>query len=558
MASYNENLLPTTTGFDLGSSSQRWDGFFQDVNIAGSLTIGGATVGQVFDASTYTGADFSVKVKACIADAIAAGGGIVYATGLTGAQTISQEIAVGNSAGVPIVLILAAKLTATCTINNSAQSAFTVYDKSSLIGYGTGGSSQVLIKANASTNVDSLVRTDPTPSGGGSYVRIEGIEPWNASSASGTFANGMVHIQHCFDDSVISRVFARADGVRGWYIHDVCCGTTFYNCGANGFGTAGSEPCVIGKNGEHTNAVFIGFSPVHPGDTKNAILINDVGTSYTALDFYGTYTECNSTDTVTPLIQINGGTNGTVNFNGVNIAGTSPAGGSTAYLIDIGAGTKGVTLNNIRRGGLSNTINDNVNSRTVTDSFVPHYSFGNSSSINSLKLGASSALTGVTGSGASVVTNVSPTLTTSMAISGAAATNRAINLNTSGVARFIIRANSTAEGGANAGSDWELSARDDTGALLSTPILVTRSTGNIAFSGKGTFSGGIVSAAATPTVAASQLGLGSTVGFGTGAAGTAVTTTTKGGGTGPTTPQTVVNYLKVNIGGTDFYVPLVQ
>jgi hypothetical protein len=83
-------------------------------------------------------------------------------------------------------------------------------------------------------------------------------------------------------------------------------------------------------------------------------------------------------------------------------------------------------------------------------------------------------------------------------------------------------------------------------------------TWTITSAGKGTFNGGLVSAAATPTVAASQLGLGTTVGFGAGSSGTAVTTTTKGAGSGPTTPQTIVNYLKVNIGGTDYYIPLVQ
>lgn len=63
---------------------------------------------------------------------------------------------------------------------------------------------------------------------------------------------------------------------------------------------------------------------------------------------------------------------------------------------------------------------------------------------------------------------------------------------------------------------------------------------------------------ATPTVAAARVGIGTTTGFGAGAAGTAVTTTTKGAGTGPTTPQTIVNYLKINLGGTDYYIPLVQ
>jgi hypothetical protein len=46
-------------------------------------------------------------------------------------------------------------------------------------------------------------------------------------------------------------------------------------------------------------------------------------------------------------------------------------------------------------------------------------------------------------------------------------------------------------------------------------------------------------------------------GFGNGSAGTNVTTTTKGTGTGPTTPQTVVDYLKVTVGGNVRWIPLV-
>lgn len=64
--------------------------------------------------------------------------------------------------------------------------------------------------------------------------------------------------------------------------------------------------------------------------------------------------------------------------------------------------------------------------------------------------------------------------------------------------------------------------------------------------------------AATPTVGASQVGLGTTTGFGNGTPATAMTTTTKGTGSGPANPQTVVSYLKVNVGGTDFWMPLVQ
>lgn len=63
---------------------------------------------------------------------------------------------------------------------------------------------------------------------------------------------------------------------------------------------------------------------------------------------------------------------------------------------------------------------------------------------------------------------------------------------------------------------------------------------------------------ATPTTAAGQLGIGVTTGFGTGTAGTAVTTTTLGGGSGPTTAETVVKYLEIDLAGTKYWVPLMS
>ena len=62
----------------------------------------------------------------------------------------------------------------------------------------------------------------------------------------------------------------------------------------------------------------------------------------------------------------------------------------------------------------------------------------------------------------------------------------------------------------------------------------------------------------TPAGAAGVLGIGTQSGFGTGAAGQAVTTTALGGGTGPAAPTTVVNYLKISLGGAFFWIPLFQ
>lgn len=63
---------------------------------------------------------------------------------------------------------------------------------------------------------------------------------------------------------------------------------------------------------------------------------------------------------------------------------------------------------------------------------------------------------------------------------------------------------------------------------------------------------------ATPTGSGSKVSFGTTAGFGNGSSGTSVTTTTKNTGSGPATPQTIVKYLQVDIGGTKYWIPLTQ
>lgn len=66
----------------------------------------------------------------------------------------------------------------------------------------------------------------------------------------------------------------------------------------------------------------------------------------------------------------------------------------------------------------------------------------------------------------------------SVGVNATAAGNVAdVILETAGVARWVIRKNSTAESGSNAGSNFEIIRRDDAGALLSTPIAIDRATG---------------------------------------------------------------------------------
>jgi len=67
----------------------------------------------------------------------------------------------------------------------------------------------------------------------------------------------------------------------------------------------------------------------------------------------------------------------------------------------------------------------------------------------------------------------------SAALNGAAATNRDYSWQSAGVERWTLREDNVAETGSNLGSNLRLLARDDSGALLSTPLSVRRSSGNI-------------------------------------------------------------------------------
>jgi hypothetical protein len=69
--------------------------------------------------------------------------------------------------------------------------------------------------------------------------------------------------------------------------------------------------------------------------------------------------------------------------------------------------------------------------------------------------------------------------TTRMVMDGDAGQSRIITYRTAGLQRFGLYVNNTAESGSNAGSDFAIRAYSDAGTLLSTPVFIKRSTGNV-------------------------------------------------------------------------------
>lgn len=115
---------------------------------------------------------------------------------------------------------------------------------------------------------------------------------------------------------------------------------------------------------------------------------------------------------------------------------------------------------------------------------------GNPTTLSKLVTGAGGA-----GGGSFVTTDTVQTITgvktfgvdataTDININGPAGVGRLIRFLTASVGRWILRTNATAEGGANAGSDFEFRSFTDAGVLIATPITITRSNGNVALSSK--------------------------------------------------------------------------
>ena len=69
--------------------------------------------------------------------------------------------------------------------------------------------------------------------------------------------------------------------------------------------------------------------------------------------------------------------------------------------------------------------------------------------------------------------------TTRMVMDGNASQSKIITYRTNGVQRFGLYVNNTAESGSNVGSDFQIRAYSDAGTLLSTPLFIKRSNGNV-------------------------------------------------------------------------------
>lgn len=335
-----------------------------------ALTLGATTVtslNNIVYADQQTGADPCVKVNAAVA-LLPTGGGIVDARGFQGNFACSVEMDIGNVSSKPITLLTPNQGTWTATMTGGTFDVLKVFNKSQVIGYGSGEGQPFTFSAGASSNLDSVCGTTATTS---QYVRMEGFA-CNAV-AGATVANAVLHIQGLNDESYVGHITATTASTTAnkiLWVHASCCSATIEMINAEGFGTAGAIPCTFGStSGDAIQGLKVrSLSCVHPGSGLHNFVDNQNNVGHVGNSFDNIYMEViTGGDLVTSFAAITSTTASSTadTFNG--LLGSVDLGGSSRYVLDIASGGLAI-VNNLNMGTVStNAINDhNGAGKTLT------------------------------------------------------------------------------------------------------------------------------------------------------------------------------------------------
>jgi hypothetical protein len=434
-----------------------------------------------------------------------------------------------------------------------------------------------LVHANASAGTNGQIN-DYT------YVRIDGMGVANV--AGGTMTVAAADITGLDDSSFVGNMFIRNYYGVGLYVHGTCCTANFYNISSNGGTGNNAVPVVVGVVGQNTNSVqFYSLAATHPMGGKNNVVLQGSSTWTMDVSIRGLYMEgplCNASaiapgncaDTTTPAVAVNMGS-GTSAGGGAlleDVFLNDDVGGSTRYAIDINASSGPVEVRNAR-ARTGNILNDHIRTFTITGAgFVPlgsystvsaQYFFTPQWNLTSTDFKLFNAAGGTTYDakldGTSTSQSNLANSTSSFVVNS--------GLSTSQIAQIQFQDRGTPEwsvGHNTIDSFFVTDNVDSKQRIFFNKVSAIATTGALNFAnnevGPCWLNAGASGDICVRIDGSNNVRVdgGTTTGFGTGGAGTAVTTTTKGGGTGPTTAQTIVQYLEVNINGTNYWIPLTQ
>ena len=275
-----------------------------------------------FSTRVYAGqqsaADVSMQVNSCIATVISMGGGICDATNLGGMQTISQQINVGNTSSVPVVLLMSPIANWAVKITDGTSCGVMVYNNGSIVSSGTATGQEASISSlSSATNVRGLLCTNDSLGGASNTFKVEGIQFHNSNG--GTMTDAAVVLRGCKDNSIfrnnlVVNPFGVGLHIGGTTLHAQCTVLTVEDTWVNGASgntnNTTAQPVLIQGSaaaGAVSSIRWVSGSIVEPGGGQNSIVI-DGGTNYYAedIDFYGVHMEAtiNPGDRGTPIVRI--------------------------------------------------------------------------------------------------------------------------------------------------------------------------------------------------------------------------------------------------------------
>jgi len=177
---FNGDLLPDADGRDLGSSSQRWDGFFRNVQIDGSITSSNLAVPCGFGGAS-AGADILSAINS-----LPSTGGTVDCRCQSGSQVISSDIFSGITKNVHLIFGTAT-YSVTASLNVPANVALTFTRGGSLV---PADGVTITIKGNLSAPLSRIFSLNGTGTISFSRGRIRDLHPeWWGAAGDGVVVN---------------------------------------------------------------------------------------------------------------------------------------------------------------------------------------------------------------------------------------------------------------------------------------------------------------------------------------------------------------------------------
>lgn len=361
------NLIPSSNNAtltqSLGTLAAPWVGVFISLN-------------KILHADAFPGADASIKINAAIA-ALPSTGGTVDARGFGATvQTISVQIAVGGP-NKPVVLIVSSQTVFNIMINNAATDAITIDDASALISDSIGTrTGQFILAATASVN--SIV-ANANRTGTQEILYIKGIVV--SSLAGAAIASAAIDIQGVFTNTVLQDIFTfdlptcvlrlRPATANSKNMSDIL----ILNCNLAGGHVATCVPLKIQSAAASSiaNILMLGGAVQFQGVGQNLILIDGAGEPLGVVNvrFSGVDFETGSQAPAVDSIKV-------VDAQGVIFEDLLASGSTNTNLITFSQTAPGLThdcqVNNVFNAqGWTNTINDTITSRSITETRITKY-----------------------------------------------------------------------------------------------------------------------------------------------------------------------------------------